>query len=170
MHPYQTRDEVTALLAALLSDGDQRVVAWNAASDADRDAACVRASELIDALSVRGRPIDDDQPHAWPRTMTASGDPIGPLLDTDAAYSVTRIPRAVRLAHAVQSAHEAWASRGLDPLRQQRESAHRGVVSRGGMGRSDATDLARANSAAAALCADAHAFLRRYVSGAFPAV
>lgn len=167
---YQTASEVSALLASVLGESDQRVLAWNAASAADRDAAALRASEIMDALNYRGRPIDPEQPRAWPRTMSAAGDPIGPLLDTDDTYQHKKIPRAVRLAHAIQSAHEAWSSRGLDPIRQHREAAHRGVTSHYAMGRGGGADLAQANRAAAALCADAHAFLRRYVASAHPAV
>lgn len=60
--------------------------AWDDADEADKQAALITATRTIDRLTLVGRPADDDQALAFPRTIRATD---GSDVDTD------DIPQAV---------------------------------------------------------------------------
>lgn len=152
---YLSIEQVTARLAQRTVSTDQRRLAWDALSEADRSVCAERAMAAIDAVVWRGRVLEPDQAAMWPRL-----DPGGSgLLDADPAGSqdalVEGIPRALKDAFALQCGHEALAAAGMAPGAHVEDMARLGVTAHAAAGSSESIDLRAASSPWARLCTEA---------------
>lgn len=170
---YQTGAEVLAILASVLPSTDARRTAFEAASGGDRDLFAARATADIDAVRWKGEVESSDQRLLWPRvepwmTRAAGGWSehanlyIDPDPDSDGTESVANLPKALKVAHAIQTAHHAARARGLDPTHRLEEAGRRGVTGHSGSGRSETIDPRVANSPWARLAIEAQQGMGQY--------
>lgn len=143
---YMTRDEVTTLLQRIVASSTDPIrAAWDAASDALKDAAIEQATADIDACTWRGCVASESQPLMWPRSR-GDGLLFTPDPDQGASPLVAGLPRDVRRAVAIQSGARALRMSDMDPTAFAESAAQRGIVSQSGGGQSVQLDMGRALS------------------------
>ena len=172
MTPYLTRAEATSIISARLTAADPMRLAWQSATDADKDAALIMASDDLDAVSWAGRRALHDtagsagQYRQWPRVLGVpgagrAGDLSGVVSGGATAYyeaydaaiygvaswSVLGVPFGVRVGCAIQAAWRIQRAQGVDPTQHVLDAAARGVQSQSLSGGSESYDLFRAAGA-----------------------
>lgn len=182
---YLTIAEATAIIEAVSHSTLDLRRAWASATDADRGAALLAASDDIDACQWAGFPLYNGvlaggrgqiiggdygsapQTRQWPRKLFVAGgaawEPYTPPSGWPAGQpSVAGLPWAVRKACAVQACWRLLRGQGVDPTQHVLDAAARGVTSQSGGGHTEAIDLAHATSPFASLHQAAQQMLARY--------
>jgi hypothetical protein len=154
---YHTTEEISAILAAVVSHGDAVYRAWEAVTEEDRLGLVIAAAADLDACAWKGERASVSQVAAWPRVWARGcytdrdGQPSG--ISTEAelpadvdAWSVAGLPGRFRAAHAIQAAHHAAVLLGADGgVTARLDEAARGIVATSGGGQSVSVDAARAD-------------------------
>ncbi len=170
---YNSAAETLTIIAAVLPSTDRRRIEFEATSTGDQEAFIAQATAEIDANLWNGTDAVAGQQTRFPRRAdrgttqpVESGDDGITYLDPDpsppANPYTAYIPAGVRIACALQSAHNAEQAAGLSMNRQIAEAANAGVTGQSGAGMSQSVDLRRANHPWSALCLDAQRHLSRY--------
>lgn len=159
---YLTHTEATALLALELVSTDPARVAWDALTEGDKGVMLRRATEDIDAISWIGVRADLDQQLAWPRVHRVTEEAFDRDPDATGSESVTRLPRDFRRAVAIQAAHLALQSAGLDATAIMDEATRRGVTGQSAGGVSYTLDMGRASNAWSRITDRAQRLLSRW--------
>ncbi len=164
---YQNLAELDAIIAFALPATDERRTAWESLSDENKSACARLATSDLDALKYIGFSVSVSQEFLWPRQYA-----YGSCIADDASWSlstvledwsVSDLPKGLRLAHALQSARNAARSLGFDRARCDADDAHAGVTSRSGANESVSRDLARATHPIANVDPDARRHLARWL-------
>lgn len=146
---YLTAAEATAIIASELLSTDPARTTFAALSDDDKAVMIRQATIDHDAVAWDGARAECQQQLAWPRVDRVTREYIGYDPDATGNESVPHLPRDFRSSVAMQAAHLAMRSAGLDPNAYLEDAAKQGMTAPGGM----ALDLMRATNPWARLCA-----------------
>ena len=170
---YISVAECDALLPLVLQASDQRRQAYEAADNDGRAIAIVMATADINAPLWTGYRASTDQIQEWPRVLrrdwrcAPNTDPslsivLDPDPSEDGSELVSGLPASVRIGCAIQAAHHAARSIGVDATRTVEEAVSRGMTSVSCGGQSQSFDATKASDPWSKLALETQNALARY--------